>query len=314
VFEAAMHYVCEKATGPGRTCTFRSGKVILQRAIERAQMQKLLETGKTDLLEKFISKKGRPFKAFLVAKDGAVSFEFEPRAAKAKTRAPKSDAPQEPIVKVDFTGQEPVGKCPKCGARVFENGMNYICEKATGAARTCDFRTGAVILQQAIDKAQVAKLLTEGRTELLKGFVSKKNGRKFEAFLVLKDGKVGFEFAPRVRKGPAKEKSDEPPAPKLDFTGQTSLGKCPKCGGQIFEGPEHYLCERSQADGKRCTFKLDKVKNGQPIAVEQLQKLLTTGKTDVLDKFVSRAGKPFAAWLTLKGKGKIEFEFPDRDG
>jgi DNA topoisomerase-3 len=56
------------------------------------------------------------------------------------------------------------------------------------------------------------------------------------------------------------------------------------------------------------------VKNGQPIAVEQLQKLLTTGKTDVLDKFVSRAGKPFTAQLVMKGKGKIEFEFPEREG
>ena len=65
-----MNYICENAVGANRTCNFRSGKIILQRPIERAQMQKLLATGKTDLLEKFISKKGRPFKAFLVAKDG----------------------------------------------------------------------------------------------------------------------------------------------------------------------------------------------------------------------------------------------------
>ena len=56
------------------------------------------------------------------------------------------------------------------------------------------------------------------------------------------------------------------------------------------------------------------MKNGQPIDAEQLQKLLTKGKTDVLDKFISRAGKPFTAQLVLKGKGKIEFEFPEREG
>src|SRR5262245_64731835 len=52
-----------------KTCDFRSGKVILQRPIEREQMNKLLATGKTDLLERFISRKGRPFKAFLVLTD-----------------------------------------------------------------------------------------------------------------------------------------------------------------------------------------------------------------------------------------------------
>ena len=73
--------MCEKAVGNGRTCDFRSGKVILQQPVERAQMQKLLETGRTDLLPRFISKKGRPFKAFLVkTAGGRVGFEFLPRA------------------------------------------------------------------------------------------------------------------------------------------------------------------------------------------------------------------------------------------
>jgi DNA topoisomerase III len=101
---------------------------------------------------------------------------------------------------------------------------------------------------------------------------------------------------------------------KLDFTGQESLGKCPKCGGKIFQGPDAYLCENSQRDTKRCTFKLEKVKTGRPIDVEQLQKLVTTGKTDLLDNFVSRAGKPFSAYLVLEGKGKVSFEFPPREG
>ena len=55
-------------------------------------MLKLLATGKTDLLPRFISKKGRPFKAYLVkGPDGRVSFEFEPRkpAAKAAKKAAK---------------------------------------------------------------------------------------------------------------------------------------------------------------------------------------------------------------------------------
>ena len=88
-----MRYVCEKT--PEKKCKFSTGKVILQREMSREEVAKLLETGKTDLLEKFISKKGRPFKAYLVwdEKKKQTAFEFEPRAPKAtksvKKRAPK---------------------------------------------------------------------------------------------------------------------------------------------------------------------------------------------------------------------------------
>jgi DNA topoisomerase-3 len=56
-------------------------------------MKKLLETGRTDLLTGFVSKKNRKFKAFLVKQpDGKIGFEFQPRAA-AKEKAEK--APEE---------------------------------------------------------------------------------------------------------------------------------------------------------------------------------------------------------------------------
>ncbi len=125
--------------------------------------------------------------------------------------------------------------------------------------------------------------------------------------------KVSFEFAPRVRKFPAKgAKADATPAVKLDFTGQEPLGKCPKCKGNVFEGPETYLCERSQLDAKRCTFKTGKVVLQQPVDREQVKKLLATGKTDLLTQFISKAGKPFPAHLKLAERGKVEFEFPER--
>ena len=61
-------------------------------------MTKLLATGKTDLLEGFVSNKTRrKFKARLAydKKEGKVSFEFEPRAPRepgAKTAAGKTAA------------------------------------------------------------------------------------------------------------------------------------------------------------------------------------------------------------------------------
>ncbi|MDN5935486.1 MAG: topoisomerase C-terminal repeat-containing protein, partial [Nitrosospira sp.] len=88
-----MSYVCEKAVGPVRACNFRIGKIILTRPIEREQVDKLLHTGKTGLLSKFISRKGRPFSAYLVVEaDGKVGFEFEPREAKTKTAAATAKA------------------------------------------------------------------------------------------------------------------------------------------------------------------------------------------------------------------------------
>jgi DNA topoisomerase III len=88
--------------------------------------------------------------------------------------------------------------------------MAYVCEKSVGPNKSCDFRSGKVILQQEIAAEQMRKLLAEGRTDILRGFVSNKTRRKFSAFLVKKpDGGVGFEFEPR----PAKA-AKSPPAAK----------------------------------------------------------------------------------------------------
>ena len=74
---------------PTPSCGFKSGKIILQQPVERAQFSKLLETGKTDLLEKFISNRTRrAFKAYLAwnAEEGKVTFEFEQRESKYPAR------------------------------------------------------------------------------------------------------------------------------------------------------------------------------------------------------------------------------------
>ena len=103
---------------------------------------------------------------------------------------------------VDFSDRQALGNCPKCAANVYEHGTSYVCEKSVGPAKTCDFRSGKIILQQPIDTAQMQKLLADGKTDLLKEFVSNRTRRKFSAYLVAKDGKVGFEFE---KKAPAKK-------------------------------------------------------------------------------------------------------------
>jgi DNA topoisomerase-3 len=294
IHEKFREFKCQK-------CDFSVRRVMGGRIFEEAELETLLRDKTIGPLQGFRSQKGFPFAAVVkLNEQNEVKFDFG--------NEPKEGEASEPV---DFTGKEPLGKCPKCGANVFENGMNYSCEKSVGANRTCDFKTGAVILQQQIGREQIVKLLAAGKTDLLKDFVSKKTGRKFEAFLVVKEGKVGFEFAPRERKFPAKKKADEP-VEKIDFTGQEPLGKCPKCGGNVFEGPVNYVCERSQAETKRCTFKSGKVVLQQPVDREQFKKLLATGKTDLMEKFISRAGRPFPAHLKLGARGKVEFEFPDQ--
>jgi DNA topoisomerase-3 len=64
----------------------------LQREIPKEQVQKLMTEGKTDLLPKFISKKGRPFSAHLKLDNGKVGFEF----AEKKPRAKKTSAVKKP--------------------------------------------------------------------------------------------------------------------------------------------------------------------------------------------------------------------------
>jgi len=177
-------------------------KVILQQPVDPEQVKKLLSAGKTDLLPRFISRKGRPFKAFLVVTDKKdVGFEFEKREPKTK----KDRKPSEPVAKIDFSGQEPLGKCPKCGEKIFETENSYICERSQADRKPCKFKLSKTILGKEIPKEQAQKLLTTGKTDLLEGFISKR-GRPFSAYLKLEDSKVGFEFPEKpVREKESKE-------------------------------------------------------------------------------------------------------------
>jgi DNA topoisomerase-3 len=69
-------------------------------------------------------------------------------------------------------------------------------------------RIGRTILQCEIPQDQALKLISEGKTDLLKGFVSNKTKRKFDAFLTFDpvSTKIGFDFPPRPAKKAAKAK------------------------------------------------------------------------------------------------------------
>lgn len=177
-----------------RACDWSTWKIVASRQFEIDEIETLLTTGRVGPLLGFRSKMGRPFNAEIrLNDDKQPEFDFgQPKEGEEE-------------VAPDFSDQQSLGACPKCGEKVFEHGMSYVCEKAVGPEKKCDFRSGKIILQQPVEREQMEKLLTEGKTDLLRGFVSARTRRKFSAFLSRgKDGKVGFEFEPRKPKAGAK--------------------------------------------------------------------------------------------------------------
>ncbi|MDD5249090.1 MAG: DNA topoisomerase III [Rhodocyclaceae bacterium] len=197
IHENYKHFKCDK-------CDYKLWKVVASRQWEPEEMDELLSKRQIGPLDGFRSKMGRGFSAIVkLSADHTPEFDFGQGEGEGE--------------EVDFSGHEPLGTCPKCGARVFDHGMAYVCEKAVGAAKTCDFRSGKVILQQEVSRSEMQKLLETGKTSLLKGFVSNRTRKKFSAYLTRgADGKVGFEFevrAPKAPKAGAKEAAAPAAAP-----------------------------------------------------------------------------------------------------
>ncbi|MGZ8900690.1 MAG: DNA topoisomerase III, partial [Limisphaerales bacterium] len=134
--------VCQK-------CDFTLWRVISGREWAPEELAELFTKRLVGTLTGFLSKQVRPFAAGIRLNDELrLEFDFG--------QGTDDEAPP------DFSGQEPLGKCPKCDSRVFEHGVAYVCERAIGTGRTCDFRSGRLILQQPIERAQMEKLLATG--------------------------------------------------------------------------------------------------------------------------------------------------------
>jgi DNA topoisomerase-3 len=182
-------------------CEFSMSKTPGSRQFEVAEVEELLTNRTIGPLQGFRSKMGRPFAAVLkIVRDEEIkNFKLEFDFGQ------NDDENAEPV---DFSDQTPIGPCPKCSGNVYEQPLSYICENSVAKPKTCDFRSGRIILQQEILPEQMRKLLNDGKTDLLPGFISQRTRRAFKAYLVKgKDGKVSFEFEPRKEKVPAKGKA-----------------------------------------------------------------------------------------------------------
>ena len=185
-------------------CGFSISKIPGSRAFELDEVENFIAHKKIGPLEGFRSKAGWPFTAELrLAFDDEIdNWKLEFDFGEDAKRDGEAGAP------VDFSGQASLGACPKCKGHVYEHGSNYLCEHAVGAHVTCDFKSGKIILQQPVPREQMTRLLASGKTALLENFVSNKTRRKFKAFLAFdrREGKVMFEFEPRIKKPPAAKK------------------------------------------------------------------------------------------------------------
>ena len=176
-----------------KACDFSLWRVVASRQLEPEEISTLLRDRSVGPLQGFRSKMGRPFAAILkLNSENGLEFDF----GQSREDEEGGEAP-------DFSALESLGACPKCGSGVFEHGLSYVCEHAVGPDRKCDFRSGKIILQQAVETDEMRKLLRDGRTSLLKNFVSQRTRRKFSAYLVRSpEGKVVFEFEKREPRKP----------------------------------------------------------------------------------------------------------------
>ncbi|WP_312840832.1 DNA topoisomerase III [Delftia tsuruhatensis] len=206
--------------------------------------------------------------------------------------------------------------CPNCGGVVKENYRRYGCTGSDGQGAGCGFSFTKSPAGRTFETAEAEQLLRDRRLGPLDGFRSKAGWPFVAEVTIVRDEEGGnykleFDFGD--------DAASEDTGELVDFASQQSLGPCPKCGAPVFEHGSNYLCAKAvptlaQATPS-CDFKSGQIILQQPIEREQMQKLLQTGKTDLLDKFVSnRTRRSFKAFLVWDGAaGKVNFEFEQRD-
>jgi len=196
-------------------------------------------------------------------------------------------------------------KCPNCGGVVKENYRRFSCEG-------CEFSITKIPGSRSFELVEVEQFLRDKKIGPLDGFRSKA-GWPFTAELKLvfdddiQNWKLEFDFGEEARR---EGESGEP----VDFSAQQSLGACPKCQGHVFELGTSYVCEHSVGAHVTCDFKSGKIILQQVVSREQMGKLLASGKTELLDGFVSnKTRRKFKAYLAYdKAEGKVNFEFEPR--
>lgn len=276
-------YGCSNYKKDGTGCKFSVG-TIAGRDLSEEEFKDLITKGRTDVLEGFVAKSKKKFPASLVLEkdeEGRVNIAF------------------------DFSANEPQIvegiKCPSCGGDIVATAYGFRCihfdrEKEDG----CDFSVGK-IAEKSLNVSQLTELITNGRTETIRGFKSK-TGKKFDACLCMEkdeNGKTVIKFD--FEHVEAKKVKDV---------------VCPLCGGEIVQTPFGFGCANySKDDPESCRFSIGKMAE-KSLTESQVRELLTNGRTGTIRGFKSKTGKKFDARVALNWDeaGKVtglKFDFTD---
>ena len=191
-----------------------------------------------------------------------------------------------------YSSEASLGACPICSADVGETILSYICEKNEGRDKGCSFVMWKDASGRWFDRTTASRLLEEKKIESLHGFFSM-SGEGYEVSVSIDDsGNVAIA-------GSAATTTD---------SNDVELCACPKCDqGTIRIGESTYACDNAE-----CTFRgLGRNVCKRDISEEEAKKILTEGKSDLIENFTSKRGKTFPAYLVLEAN-KVGFEFPPR--
>lgn len=83
------------------------------------------------------------------------------------------------------------------------------------------------------------------------------------------------------------------------------VGKCPECGNDVVRGKYGYGCSNYK---NGCKFRMGGIICKRVITPNHAKQLLTEGRTEKIEGFLSKNGKPFSAVLKME-ENKVVFDF-----
>ena len=288
IVETGYGFACENRFKEEDQCYFSIGE-IAGRKLNLDEFSALLNNGVTEVLSGFKSKTNQKFSARLRLKDNeegkkAIVFDFDG------------------IEREKLEGV----KCPDCGGDMVKTPFGYGCSNYNKdePEKGCRFMIGKIAGKQ-LSKNECIKLLSEGKTDTIRGFKGK-SGKKFDACLLLKKNEetgkheIAFDFD-NVE---AKEVKDV---------------VCPVCGGKIVVTPFGYGCSNYNKEDPEnsCKFNIGQIA-GIKLKEAQVKELLKDGITSTISGFKSKKGTKFDAKLALSkdDEGKVsgvKFVFEDNE-
>jgi DNA topoisomerase III len=181
-------------------CKFKAKKHIAGRLLSENEAEELFTKKFVGPLTGFKSKFNKVFDAALQMDDKfKITFFFENDDKDAVTELTEEQLISEVTM--------PDGRTIK----LYQSEKAYHIPDLVTKKEPNGIRIGKSILSHEITAAQAVKLVSTGKTDVIKGFVSNRTKRKFDAHLTFdpKEGKIGFDFPPRPAKKAATTKAKE---------------------------------------------------------------------------------------------------------